>query len=232
MGVNMSDLAAALKGIGPDWFSAVGTVGALLVALILFGFQAWDRRRDARDRRRAHAELVSAVMGPLDRTGVDGDHQKGRTGIDLYNSSASPVYDVVVGIVFIQGAGPTTMEEFLDRSRDEAVPITTSKVLAPGRFRVWVDGVGWTSALSGRPGAEGCLCGPRGTALDTTRHGLVGRTEAASPRLFRQPGPLRSIRVPDARPSWLNHRAPRWRGAHHRREESRVARIRGARRAF
>lgn len=144
------------SGIGPEWFSAVGTVGALLIALVLFGYQTWDRRRDAGERRRAQAELVGATMGPLDRSNAQGNPMAGRTGIDLFNNSPSPVYGLVIGVVFIQGTGPESMERWLELAgkSGRAIPVTTTNILPPGAFRIWIDGVGWSSALSGHSGAE------------------------------------------------------------------------------
>jgi hypothetical protein len=96
------------------------------------------------------------VIGPQERPAREGE--AGRTGIDLINSSDQPVYRLVVGIVFIQGAGPETIEAMIEYSEQNvrrAIPVTTASVLPPrGTFRVWVAGVGWSSILAGRSGAE------------------------------------------------------------------------------
>jgi hypothetical protein len=81
----------------------------------------------------------------------------GRSAIDCMNGSLEPAYNVVIGIVFIQGAAPHTLEEMLKfRRRDtyQSVPVTTLSILPPGRSRGGIGGTGWTSIMSGRAGAE------------------------------------------------------------------------------
>jgi hypothetical protein len=132
----------------------VGTVGALLVALILLSFQTFDRRRDAGDRHRAHAELIAAVLGPLDPAETRGDPTAGRTGIDLFNASGSPVYGLVVGRVFLQGTAPRTIESWLELGKsNQPTPVTTVSILPPGTFRIWIPGV-WLGGMGDRPAAE------------------------------------------------------------------------------
>jgi len=41
-----------------------------------------------------------------------------------------------------------------DRGADQPIPVTTVSILPPGNYRVWISGVGWSSILSGRSGAE------------------------------------------------------------------------------
>ena len=99
-----------------------------------------------------------------------------RTPIYVHNSSAEPIYEVVAGIVFIQGAAPHTLEGILelrqqlaqqaaelaakgeDVSTEQLVgqrqPVTTTGIVPPGTWRVWVHGRGWTSILSGRGGVD------------------------------------------------------------------------------
>src|SRR5207245_7221638 len=85
---------------------------------------------------------------------VEGNPLAGRTGIDLFNSSQMPIYGLVVGIVFIQGAGPETLETRLALDSKSAMPLTAVSILPPGTFRVWIPGTGWSSIMSGRAGAE------------------------------------------------------------------------------
>jgi hypothetical protein len=50
-----------------QWISAISTGGALLVVIVLFGFQTWDRIRDHGERRRAQAERPlgeASLAGP------------------------------------------------------------------------------------------------------------------------------------------------------------------------
>src|SRR6266852_5979191 len=97
-------------GLSEAQWVAIGSIGTTLafaVALFLLGVQIWDRRREAQERRLGQARLVAAAMGPKERPAKEGE--LGRTGIDLFNTSNEPVYRVVVGIVFIQGTGPSTL---------------------------------------------------------------------------------------------------------------------------
>jgi hypothetical protein len=81
----------------------------------------------------------------------------GSIAIDLVNGSDEPVYRLVTGLVFIQGAAPRTMEEILEVGQQpEALPlpvaITTVSVLSSGTFRIWVTSIG--NVMGGRFGAE------------------------------------------------------------------------------
>jgi len=147
-GLNPGDLAT--------WVAAIGTVGALFLALLQIGIERGERlRREGQERQRRHqaqARLIAAAMGPEEPPADQ--QQLGRTGIDMFNGSDEPVYRLVVGMVFIQGAGPQTLEEMLEQRGGIQLPLTTVSILPPGTFRVWIAGTGWSSILSGRPGAE------------------------------------------------------------------------------
>lgn len=147
----------------PTWIAAIGTVGALFGAL-------WQIRTE-RNRRLAleedlgierhleQARLVATYAGEEERpTGEAGlVAGEGRTAIYLVNNSLEPVYSVVVGLVFIQGAAPRTLEKMLELNHEQdhlRVPITTVSILPGGLHRVWITGVGWHGVLSGRSGAE------------------------------------------------------------------------------
>jgi hypothetical protein len=86
--------------------------------------------------------------------------------VTLVNGSDEPVYTLVVGIVFIQGAGPRTIEEMLElrqQSPDQLVPVTTASILPKGAFQVWIAGVGWSSIMAGRSGADVAFTDRAGT---------------------------------------------------------------------
>jgi hypothetical protein len=145
----------------PTWVASVGTVAAFGVALFQINTERTRRheteQQDRYERHRAHATLISAMPGPTE-PGSGDDQLSGRTGIDCMNASAEPVYNVVVGIVFTQGAAPHTTEEMmklrLGGEEFESVPATTLSILPPGRCRAWVAGTGWTGVMGGRAGAE------------------------------------------------------------------------------
>lgn len=145
--------------------AAVGTVGALWVGLVRISRER--RQRLAADeqlreeRRREQARRVAAYMGeeekPTQAPNAQTDDQ-GQTAFYLVNGSLEPVYSVVVGMVFIQGAGPRSLEDMLELNQKQydgrQGPMTTVGMLPGGLYRVWVSGTGWHRILSGRPGVE------------------------------------------------------------------------------
>jgi hypothetical protein len=102
-------------------------------------------------------------MGPVETSGEGSEH--GRTAVDLVNGSDEPVYRLVVAIVFIQGAAPHTIQQWLElRQRLQAEggsvtgyewqAVTTVAILPRGTHRIWFPGTSWSGILSGRNGAE------------------------------------------------------------------------------
>jgi hypothetical protein len=152
----------------PTWLAAVGTVGALAAALIQIGNERKNRlavaERQEFERHQAQARLIAAYLGSDETRGRPGatsrqdeEAGEGRTPINIVNSSSEPVYRLVVGVVFVQGAGPRSIEAFLSLRRDnpeQRLPITTATVLPGGTWRVWIAGTGWSAILSGRASAE------------------------------------------------------------------------------
>ena len=134
----------------PTWLAALGTVGALGAALWQISTER-KRRHEREEQQReerhlAQARLIAAVIGPEEQSG--GRTVSARTGIDLINGSPEPVYRLVVAIVNIQGAGMSTIEQWIESwDRDEKVPgvppIMTVSILPSGTYRVWVDFFGW-----------------------------------------------------------------------------------------
>lgn len=189
-GVAMTHAGDIQWGDFATWVAAVGTVSAVVVALVQVARERSTRlSREARDRNErhlAHARLISAWTGPAEAVPqterVDyGDDEADaayhyRTPVYVQNSSAEPIYEVVVGIVFIQGAAPRTLEGILDlhhqrheqtaeltrKGADVATgqnafrgdPATTSGIVPPGTWRLWVSGKGWTSIMAGRGGVD------------------------------------------------------------------------------
>lgn len=146
-------------GDAPTWVAAIGTVGALGAALFQINSER-NRRLEAeslqRDElHRAHSRLISAWPGPVIWP-PDPNRQVGRTAIDCSNASDEPVYNVVVGIAFIQGAAPRTTEGLLqsDLGQRAGTPTTTLNVLPPGKWRAWIPRSDWASFMGARVGAE------------------------------------------------------------------------------
>ena len=172
------------------WVASLGTVLAVGVALLQVARERRARLtqegRDRTDRHLAHARLISAWTGPAEAVpeaqrveyndaAADAAFNY-RTPIYVHNSSAEPIYEVVAGIVFIQGAAPRTLEEMLNllqQHRQETAelarkgvdvsteqqafqgnPVSTTGIVPPGTWRIWIRGKGWTSILSGRGGVD------------------------------------------------------------------------------
>lgn len=95
--------AAIDWGSVPDWFAAIGTVGALVVALLLLGKELKDRRRAAALADLQPASQVFAWAKP----------EKARKGWATYvlNGSNEPIYDVIVRFTpRIDRSGAQTVE--------------------------------------------------------------------------------------------------------------------------
>lgn len=110
------------------WVASVDTVAAVVVALVQVARERRARlteeAQDRTDRHLAHARLISARTGRAEPvpeaqrvdygdTEADANYNY-RTPVYIHNSSAEPIYEVVAGIVFIQGRGPRTLEGVLE----------------------------------------------------------------------------------------------------------------------
>jgi len=140
MHVNLGDL--------PSWFVGVGTVGTLIAATWQIGSERKRRlKQDAADRkaaRRRQASLVACWVGDLDDKNDPGPMSPWfggtTTPIMLTNGSGEPVYDVVIALTYLQGAGaPGRIEDWKSRA-DEShdAPWSTVAILPPGRWVAWV----------------------------------------------------------------------------------------------
>jgi hypothetical protein len=85
----------------PTWVAALGTVGAVAVALVLAGRDG--RRRIAQERRR-QAELVTAWVTDDATTVTDQLESKVYLGLVVQNSSTQLVYQLIASLVATQGA--------------------------------------------------------------------------------------------------------------------------------
>jgi hypothetical protein len=124
-------LAHIVWGPAPDWLAAIGTVGALLVALVLFA-------RDQEDRRRAQASRVVCwlVVEPTTSIwtpGIDlpttetivGDHLE----VVLHNGSEEPVFDCRIQVDLDPPVTVTTTPDATWRLT------LTERMLPPGQTR-------------------------------------------------------------------------------------------------
>jgi hypothetical protein len=148
-------------GDAPTWVAAVGTVGALGAALLQIRGER-RHRLDAEHRRRMaehleQARLIAAYKGEEEHPEGRPSGSEGRTALYLANNSPEPVYSVLAGLVFIQGAGPRTIEESLKLNTSQyhrLGPVIVINILAGGLYRAWLRGTGWDAILSGRAGVE------------------------------------------------------------------------------
>ncbi len=83
----------------PAWITAFGTVGVVVVALVLAGQES--RRARRRDERH-QAELITAWV---DEMGFNGD-DKPFTRVGIHNASNQSAYQVISSLVAVQGAWP------------------------------------------------------------------------------------------------------------------------------
>jgi hypothetical protein len=79
---------AVAWGTIPDWLAAVGTVGALGVALVLLAKELRARREAIEDRVREHARYVAAWLGeqPSSSPGL----------LAVHNGGQEPAYECIV----------------------------------------------------------------------------------------------------------------------------------------
>jgi hypothetical protein len=137
-----------------DWISAiaqavaaVGTVGTLVFALMQIRTEREERKRaeaDAKKRgRRSQAEKISAWVTSYGE--VD-------TPIAMRNASDAPIYNVIVSLVLIQGAGPRTGREWLALDNSGYAYFSFLSSVPPGQTYTTVSG-GW-GGMGRRPGVE------------------------------------------------------------------------------
>lgn len=172
-------------GDAPTWIAAIGTIGAFATGFWQIANERRRRVAEERERRkerhREQARLVSAYKGeeegPVGQKPGEPSERDGQTSFYLANNSAEPVYSVVVGLVFIQGAGPRSIEDMLDLNRNQfhrQGPVTTVSILPGGLYRVQIAGTGWHRTMSGRAGVEIAFTDRAGTSWIRRAGGELG----------------------------------------------------------
>ena len=140
----------------PTWVTGLVTAGAVSLSLLQVARERTDRRAEERRRedderrsdeeaRRAHASQVGAWYA-----GMTGGPDGGTDLVGLSNASQLPVYEVVVTMVLVRGAGPREGtqipgDDYSSRARIDVVP--------PGEWRVDLGAVGWRG-MHAHPGIE------------------------------------------------------------------------------
>jgi hypothetical protein len=128
-------------GDAPTWFAAIGTIGAVVVALrVAFG----ESHRRARADERRQAELITAWVsssGGLNSGGID----KRGIFVRVANASSQAAYRLIVSSCDAtrqgerpQGVSPWDWRAFISE-------------LPPGEISVFVE---WEPQMSSRPAAE------------------------------------------------------------------------------
>jgi hypothetical protein len=140
--------------------SVAVVVPAIFVTLVVGYLALHDQRaheiREEMGQRiaaaRAQAELISAVPGD-GRGGfpsIEPKHGEPYTAITMSNRSATPVYNVIVSLVLVQGAGPRRANEFDEE--EKSMYQQDFSTLPPGEYEARVSG-GWAGMMA-RPGIE------------------------------------------------------------------------------
>jgi hypothetical protein len=193
----------------PTWVTAIGTIDALGAALWQIGNERKRRiAQEAQDRSERHqsqARLVAAWIGQIINGTEGSSDDDGLTAIELLNGSAEPIYSLVTGLVYIQGAAPKSMEAWFEAKKQSepdtqiSPPIPLLSILPQGRWRIWIPGSAW-GVLSGRIGAEVAFTDRAGA--NWVRRGTGELEELSTPpfKYFEAHGmygPPYDYRIPD-----------------------------------
>lgn len=125
------------SGDTATWVGSIAVALTLMVTSLSVAADAWSRRRE---RRRGQAQTIAAWYAAENQ-------------LMVANSSTLPIYEVVVSMVFVQGAAPRTIEEWVANS--EGAPPQFGAMftaLGPGKWSVPISG-GW-GAMMVRPSCE------------------------------------------------------------------------------
>lgn len=142
----------------PTWIASIGTVGALFLALRQIQTERQRRldqeQKERDERHRYEAQLISAAIIPALQA-PDSDHPPS-VDICVINNSNTPVYRLVVGIVYIEsGTGPATLEQTLHRGQKtgQSAPVSKAGIAPSGNSRIRIGETG-SDISTGQTGAE------------------------------------------------------------------------------
>ncbi len=180
----------------PSWwtsyretFAALATiivVPAIFVTLLIAYFTfhnqlSHESHEEALRQRvadRAQAEQVSAVPLSGRDAGFPSEsptHGEPYTRIAMYNRSATPVYNVVVTLVLVQGSGPRTANELTELRLKQMFQRYYS-TLPPGEYEARVSG-DWVGMMA-RPGIEIAFRDSGGRSWVRFANGILTETPA------------------------------------------------------
>ncbi|TXF72884.1 hypothetical protein FUA19_06440 [Bacillus subtilis] len=112
MGIDMGDIAT--------WFGSLGTIAALGLAYYQLHT---DRLATREDEKRNQAKKISVW--------IDSENRNAEMCYSIQNVSDSPVYQGIITLVGIQGAGPPKCGENVDEGYEYRVKLVT---IPPGKF--------------------------------------------------------------------------------------------------
>lgn len=123
-------------GSVPDWVGAVGTVGALAAAVMVFAAELRHRREERKDAEKDQARLVAAwIEGPAEST-ITSSNPEVTFRVRILNRSDLPVYNCLTRLEW--PGNPAAHHQILG-------------AVAPGTDRELILGIKWTTAASNWP---------------------------------------------------------------------------------
>ncbi len=141
------------------WVGSIGTVLAVLFAWYVGHKQGIEaKKRQQREQAERISSWVAAVKMPLP--------------VKLSNQSGDPVYDVIVSVVLVQGAGPQDGKHTFMQQQ--------YKVLPPGTFLVSFDNYPG-GAMHTKPGTEIAFTDKAGLHWLKDKNGKLHSLKSKSP---------------------------------------------------
>lgn len=169
------------------WVGSIGVTATLAATVWQLHHERSIRRQE---EKRSQAVKVAAWYGG-DRS-TEGVFVDSST-IMITNSSDTPVYSVIVGLVFVQGAGPQSLEDATASAGSNLYTVVGA--LGPGTWTVRVAN-DW-HGMSAHVGAEIAFSDARGNhwvrrangALDELPRGAIDNYGIDRPVTYSEPGP-------------------------------------------
>lgn len=90
------DWGAVNWGSFPDWVAAIGTVGALVAAVLVFAFELAHRRTERKDAEKDQARQLAAWIVRQEEAPLTSNRSPVPFRVRIINRSNLPVYDCLV----------------------------------------------------------------------------------------------------------------------------------------
>jgi hypothetical protein len=176
-----------------DWLSGIGTCFGALGTFFAFGAALWQISNERKARKKAEKEAISerirAQAVQISAWVVRFMHSQGnQNGVPLLasvlNASKEPVYEVIISLVSIQGAGY--------RDARQAPEYYTSRkylsVLPPGQYYISIPSGG--NAMMVRYGLEICFTDSSGRHWVRKGNGNLIEINQSPPDYYNVPRPI------------------------------------------